>query len=92
MGSFINQPDFATRAQIIVPSDEILPENNLQKAALYIGNAAGELCKVTVVMPKFNGELETITFNNVPRGTFMPICVDYVLATDTTATEIIAYW
>jgi hypothetical protein len=32
---------------------------------------------------------DAITFTNIPDGTFLPIVVDYVLATDTTATAII---
>lgn len=92
MGSFTNQPDFATRAKRITATDDISPENNLQKAALYINDAASATCQVTVKMPGFDGALEDVTFKNIPRGTFMPICVDYVLETGTTATDIIAYW
>jgi|GWRWMinimDraft_12_1066020.scaffolds.fasta_scaffold26463_2 hypothetical protein len=92
MGSFTNQPDFATRAMEITPSDDLTPDNNLGKAALYISDAAAATCTVTVQMPDRNGDLAPVTFKNVPRGTFLPICVDYLLAEGTTATRIIAYW
>jgi hypothetical protein len=92
MGSFTNQPDFATRALEIAPSDDLTPENNLGKAALYISDAPAATCSLAVQMPDRDGNLAPVLFRNVPRGTFLPICVDYVLASGTTATRIIAYW
>ena len=92
MGTFVNQPDFAVRAEEVTISDDLVPENNLGKAALYISDAPAATCTVTVRMPKRNGDIDVVTFRNVPRGTFMPVCVDQVMATGTTATRIIGYW
>jgi len=33
---------------------------------------------------------EAVLFKNVPDGSFLPVIVDYVLLTDTSATDIIA--
>jgi hypothetical protein len=94
MGSFTNQPDFATRAKSITPADEISPSKNLNKAALYIGSVDGESGSGTVVvrMPNYDGELEDFTFKGITAGTFLPICVDYVLEGGTDVGNIIAYW
>ena len=52
--------------------------------ALYVGGAGN--VNVTMV----NGQ--TVLFSGVPAGTILPIRVDYVLATSTTATNIVALW
>jgi hypothetical protein len=94
MGQFTNQPDFAVRAKSVAPSDDIIPENFLNKAALFIGGSGTSLDKgkLTVRMQNFNGEPEDFTFEGLQGGTFLPICVDYVLKTGTTVEKIIAYW
>jgi hypothetical protein len=33
---------------------------------------------------------DAIIFKNVPDGSFLPVIVDFILLTDTTATDIIA--
>ena len=53
--------------------------------ALYIGGAGN----VAVVMAD---DENTITFTAVPAGTILPIQVIKVMATNTTATNIIALW
>ncbi len=93
MGQFFNQPDFGTEANAILLSDDITSATNLGGVCLYIGTGGD----VKVIMNgKFgpNGELPTvadaITFKNVPDGSFLPVIVDFVLLTDTTATDIIS--
>ena len=51
-------------------------------AALYVGTG-GDVEVITL-----NGD--TVVFNNVPTGTFMPIQVTRVKAANTTATDIVA--
>lgn len=93
MGSFTNQPDFAVRAKEIEPSDDLTPENFLSKAALYIGVVPEQgTGQIIVRMQDFDGELKNFTFKGLTAGTFLPICVDYVLDSGTTVTNIIAYW
>ena len=92
MGSFTNQPDFAVRARTIEPSDDVTPENFLSKAALYIGTVPVGGGVLTVRMQNFDGEPEEFTFKISNAGVFLPICVDYVLATGTDVTKLIAYW
>jgi hypothetical protein len=92
MGQFTNQPDFAVRARAVEPSDDLTPENFLSKAALYIGTVPGGGGVLTVRMQNFNGEPEDFTFKIPSAGVFLPICVDYVLETGTTASNIVAYW
>jgi hypothetical protein len=91
MGQFTNQPDFAVMAKMITPSDDIIPENFLNKAALYISDASSAANNLTVRMTNFDGQPEDITFKNITKGTFLPICVDYVLATGTSVTRLVAY-
>ena len=93
MGQFFNQPDFGTIANDALPTDTISEASNKKSACLYIGTGGD----VKVIMnSKFgpNGELPTaadaIIFKNIPDGSFLPVIVDYVLLTGTTATDIIA--
>lgn len=84
MGQFLNQPDFGTQAAACTPSDTVSAATNLNSSILYVG-VVGD---VSVIMAgKRSG---AITFKNVPGGSFLPVTVDFVLATNTTATEIIA--
>jgi hypothetical protein len=92
MGSFINQPDFAVRAKMVMPSDDLTPANFLNKAAIYVGNGANDKDLTVVMSDPETGGPTTITFSGVQTGTFLPICVDYVLESDTTVTKIVAYW
>ena len=93
MGQFFNQPDFGTEAAAAFADDLIKASSNLNSACLYIGTGGD----VKVIMnSKFgpDGEFPTasdaITFKNVPDGSFLPVIVDFVLLTGTTATDIIA--
>jgi hypothetical protein len=79
MGQFGNQPDFGTEAFSVTPSD------TLNSCILYIGGTGN----VKVLMAGKSELADAITFTKIPDGTFLPIVVDYVLATDTTATAII---
>ena len=92
MGSFTNQPDFAVRAKAVEPSDDLIPENFLSKAALYIGEVPGGGGLLTVRMQDFDGAPKKFTFKIPNAGVFLPICVDYVLDTETSVPRIIAYW
>jgi len=93
MGQFFNQPDFGTEATVILPTDIITAQTNRNSSCLYVGTAGD----VAVIMQsKFgpNGEypviLDAITFKNVPAGSILPIIVDFVVATGTTASDLIA--
>lgn len=93
MGQFFNQPDFGTEAKLVLATDQIKPASNLGGVCLYVGTAGD----VSVIMTnKYgpNGELpiilEAITFKNVPAGSILPIIVDFVVATGTTATDMVA--
>ena len=93
MGQFFNQPDFGTEASVIVPTDSIKAATNLSGVCLYVGTAGD----IKVIMTsKFgpNGELpvvlDAITFKNVPAGSILPVIVDFVLQTGTTASDLIS--
>lgn len=99
MGQYGNQPDFGTRGENIVPSGDSDPiaENpgkNLNSAALYIADA-GDLY---VDLVGGNGEGANYTyFKGVPSGTFLPIIVNKVWATNsggsaTTCGNIVALY
>jgi len=85
MGQFVNQPDFGTDAFSVTPSNTISAATRLNSCILYIGGTGN----VKVLMAGKSELADAITFTNIPDGTFLPIVVDYVLATDTTATAII---
>jgi hypothetical protein len=69
----------ADRAAAITPNDSTL---FTQETALYVGTGG------TLVVNMWGANEET-TFNNVPNGTFLPILVDKVMATGTTASNIV---
>jgi len=95
MGQYANQPDFATEAFTVTPNDTISPANNLKGAVIYVGDISGgtelKVILTGVVAPGggFPTATEAITFKGLQAGTFMPVIVDYVLATGTSVTELI---
>lgn len=72
----------AQNAAAVTPSDSV--DLTYTSRALYVG-AAGDV-KVTM------NESGTVTFVDVVAGTLLPIRVDRVFATGTTATDIVALW
>tara|TARA_B100001057_G_scaffold494113_1_gene590006 strand:- start:7510 stop:7806 length:297 start_codon:yes stop_codon:yes gene_type:complete len=95
MGQYANQPDFGTEAFTVTPNDTISPANNLGGAVIYVGDISGgtelKVILTGVVAPGggFPTAAEAITFKGLQAGTFMPVIVDYVLATGTSVTELI---
>ncbi len=98
MGQFGNQPDFATsNIQEITPSDTISAATKLDGAVIYIGDntTTGDELKVIpsgLVAPGggFPTAAQGVTFKGLGTGGFLPVTVDYVLATGTTVAELIA--
>ena len=90
MGSYHNQPEFATTASAITPSDTMNTTTFLDGSALYVGTGGN----VRVIMKNVEGSISSpdnsVTFTNVPDGSFLPVIVDYVISTNTTASGIIA--
>ena len=94
MGQFANQPDFGTFAASATKSDTIGISTNLKSSCLYIGTGGD----VKVILAGVTGASgsglptagEAVTFKNVPDGSFLPVIVDYVLSTGTTASDIVA--
>lgn len=68
--------------QAVTPSDSTAFA--FRPRALYVGGAGD----VTV---KWTNGTQT-TFKAVPVGTTLPICPVYVMATGTTATQLVALW
>jgi len=90
MGQYGNQPDFATRAESITPTDTISLATKLNSAALYVG-VGGDLS--VIIAGTANPTLaDAVVFKGIVAGSFIPVIVDYVLATDTSASEIIALY
>lgn len=100
MGQYGNQPDFGTRAEQIEPyGDSNPPEGEavgifIGSAALYIGTG-GDLWATVV---GGNGGQNSILFKNIPNGTFFPVIVTNVWATNskvgsnTTCSDIVALY
>ena len=53
--------------------------------ALFVG-VGGDVVAI------LKGDAASVTFKNVPAGSFMPVAARRVLATGTTATNILALW
>lgn len=97
MGQFGNQPDFATNdIKTVVPSDTIDRTTFLNASVIYIGDNTGTDLKVIpagTVGPTGSGlptAAQAVTFKGLGTGGFLPVTVDYVLATGTTVAELIA--
>ncbi len=73
----------AANAMAVTPSDSA--DLGTPVRGLYIGGAGDLKVKMD------EGE-QVVTFVAVPAGSLLPISVDRVYATDTTATNIIALW
>ena len=92
MGQFFNQPDFGTEARVILPTDIIADITNLKGSCLYVGTA-GDVA--VIMIGKFGSEgqypiiLDKIIFKNVPAGSILPVIVDFVVATGTTASDFV---
>ena len=65
---------------VLVPSDVTVYSNAIR--AVYIGGAGDLSVRMVRGGP-------VLPFRNVPVGTLLPICVDMVMATGTTATFLI---
>ena len=94
MGQYANQPDFGTFASVVTPSDTISSATKLDHSALFIGSGGD----VTVILAGVVGASgsglptagEAITFKNLSNGCFLPVIVEYVLLTGTSAADIVA--
>jgi|TARA_R110000744_G_scaffold80509_1_gene158137 hypothetical protein len=88
MGQFLNQPDFGTLAEAISTTDTITSTTSVNGSCLYIGTAGDVNVILTgVVGPSL---AKAVLFKGVAAGSFLPVIVDYVLATNTTASDIVA--
>ncbi len=72
-------PEYAME---IMPSD--LEEQAYVTRALYIGGAGD-------VVVRLKDDV-VVTLANVPAGTFLPLRIQQVLGTGTTATSIVGFW
>jgi hypothetical protein len=94
MGQYANQPDFGTFASDVTISNDINSATNLNSSALFIGTGGDVKVILAGVVGSSGSGLptasEAVTFKNLSNGCFLPVIVDYVLATGTTAADIIA--
>jgi len=88
-GNEMAQPRvFAHDAVDVTPSDTVnIPGTDTRGVCIYVGSVAGGT-DIKVIMESGN----TVTFKGVSAGSFLPILVTRVLATGTTATEILALY
>jgi hypothetical protein len=87
MGNYATQPDFATTAEAVTPSDAFSAATKLNGSALYVG-VGGDISVIMYGVEPTAGN--AVVFKNAAEGLFLPVIVDYVLATGTTATNIVA--
>ena len=80
MGQFHNQPDFATEAKLV-----IIGTTDVEGSVLYIGTG-GDIEVSLIGSPS-----EYVVFKNVATGSFLPVIVSDILASDrTTVSNVIA--
>ena len=93
MGQYANQPDFATKAENAQTTDTINPGTSYNGSALYVGTG-GDIRVILTGESRPDGSPPTISdsviFRNVPSGSFLPVIIDYIMATSTTADNLIA--
>ncbi len=93
MGQFGNQPDFGTAAAAVTASDTISFATSVRRSCLYVGTG-GDVKVILSGVTQADGSpptaAEAVLFKNIPDGSFLPVIVDYVLLTGTTAADIIA--
>ena len=94
MGQFFNQPDFGTEA-----TDEILPVSKaeatdrkgyLGAACLYIGTAGDLQVIIAGTFGSPGQSFAPVLFKNVPAGSILPVIVDFIISSKTTATDFVA--
>ena len=79
MGSFTNQPDFAT----IVETVSAFPTTGIRSAAIYIGALTDESQGGTITVRPV-GNSSDVTFSAITSGSFIPVIVTSI----TSATNI----
>jgi len=91
----ITTTGFVTDVTAISASDTFSTATNLGGSALYVG-VGGDVSVVMSGVLDISGGATNLSsndvdviFKNVPSGTFLPIGVDYLVSTGTTATNIL---
>ena len=93
----ITNTGFVTDATAISEpfSDNFTTDTDLGGAALYVGTGGDVAVVMSGVLDISGGSTNLSTndvdviFKNVPSGTFLPIAVDFLCATGTTASDIL---
>jgi hypothetical protein len=79
----------------LVDSDDFTAANDLGGAALYVGTGGDVAVVMSGVLDISGGSTNLssndvdVIFKNVPSGTFLPIAVDFLCDTGTTASNIL---
>lgn len=92
MGSFTNQPEFGTTVTVVTPSDTISDATKLGGVALYVGTGGDVKVIIQNKTAAAGGPptaADAVIFKNAPAGGFLPVIVDYVLATGTAGSDIL---
>ena len=91
----ITTTGFATDVTAITKSDTFSTATNLGGSALYVGGAGdvsvvmSGVLDISVGATNLGANDVDVIFKGVPAGTFLPIAVDYLVSTGTTATDIL---
>lgn len=74
MGQYLNQPDFATRVDVLVGE---APFENIKSAAVYIGDLIDNDTTASIsVIPV--GNEDAVEFTGITAGTFLPVIVKQI--------------
>lgn len=79
----------ASNAVAITPDDD---NDTNEIGVLYIGGAGDVTVVVDAAKADNQGDFPVVTFSAIPAGSWLPIRVKRVMATDTTATNIVQVW
>lgn len=92
----ITTTGFATEAVAITKNNALNQANHLHGASLYVGGAGDVAVVMSGILDISGDDTKTISsddvdviFKGVPAGTFLPIAVDFLVSTGTTATDIL---
>ena len=97
MGQYGNQPDFATNdIKSITPNNTISQANFLNSSIIYIGDntTTGDVMVVIPAGVRAPGgglptAAESVAFHGLQAGGFLPVPVDYVLASNASDTTTV---
>ena len=74
MGQYLNQPDFATKVDVLVGD---APFENIKSAAVYIGDLLDNNTTASITVIPVGNE-DAVKFTGITAGSFLPVIVKQI--------------